>query len=143
MKPIIFAVLTAVFWSAGSFFEKRGLHLAGLSPLMGITIRTGIAIIVLGAVSSPQWHTLSNAGPKPLLYLILGGGVLGGLLGMLCFYTAIGGGQLSRVMPLAFGLTPLFGFLVGVVFLQEPADFHKILGVMLICLGVVFVLAGK
>ena len=139
MKPVLFAALTALCWSAGSFFEKKGLGLAGLPPIMGITIRTAVAILVLGAVSYPHWHTLSNIGTKPLLYLVLGGGVLAGSLGMLFFYTAIGSGQLSRVIPVAFGLTPLIGFIIGVVFLKEPVSFMKVMGVVFVCLGVFFV----
>ncbi len=139
MKPVLFAALTALCWSAGSFFEKRGLGMAGLPPVMGITIRTAVAVIVLGAVSYPHWHTLSGMGTGPLLYLVLGGGVLAGSLGMLFFYTAIGSGQLSRVIPVAFGLTPLIGFVIGAVFLKEPVSFIKITGAVLVCLGVFFV----
>ncbi len=136
MKPAFFAVFTALCWSVGAFFEKRGLGIAGLPPIMGITIRTGIAIIILGIFSYPHWHTLSGIGTRPLLYLVLGGGVLAGSLGMLFFYTAIGTGKLSLVMPIAFGLTPLLGFLMGVIFLKEPPHLHKIIGVLLVSFGV-------
>ncbi|MCX5784523.1 MAG: hypothetical protein NTX59_02435 [Elusimicrobia bacterium] len=95
MKPVFFAVFTAVCWSVGGFFEKKGLHLGGLSPVIGITIRTGTALLVLGIASYPGWKTLSGAGITPLLYLILGGGVVAGSLGMLSFYTAIGTGELG------------------------------------------------
>ncbi len=139
MKPAYFAMLTAVCWSLGSFFEKRGLNLGGISPIMGITIRTAVAIVVLGAFSYSQWHTLAGIDRRALLYLVLGGGVLAGSLGMLFFYTAIGTGKLSLVMPIAFGLTPLVGFILGVVFLNEPAYFHKIVGVLLVCIGVIFI----
>ncbi len=139
MKPAFYAFMTAVCWSVGAFFEKRGLGLAGLPPIMGITIRTGVAIIVLGAVSYPHWDKLAGMGTRPMLYLILGGGVLAGSLGMLFFYTAIGTGKLSLVMPIAFGLTPLLGFLMGVVFLKEPPHLHKIIGVVLVSVGVFLV----
>ncbi len=139
MKPVLFAALTAICWSAGSFFEKKGLGLAGLPPIMGITIRTAVAIVVLGALSYPHWSTLSSIQIKPLLYLVLGGGVLAGSLGMFFFYTAIGSGQLSRVMPVAFGLTPLIGFLIGVLAMKEPVDGAKALGAALVCIGVVLI----
>ncbi len=103
---------------------------------MGITIRPAVAIVVLGAISYPHWDKLSGIGKLPLLYLILGGGVLAGSFGMLFFYTAIGTGNLSLVLPIAFGLTPLIGFLLGVVFLKEPVHPHKIFGVLIVCLGV-------
>lgn len=62
MKPVFFAVLTAVCWSVGGFFEKKGLRLGDLSPVMGITIRTATAMLALGVVSFPGWSTLSGIG---------------------------------------------------------------------------------
>jgi len=86
MKAQIFALLTAIAWGVGGYFEKKGLHLGNLSPQMGITIRTFIALIILGIVSYPQWKTIPQAGPRALLYLIIGGGVVAGAAGMLCFF---------------------------------------------------------
>jgi transporter family protein len=143
MKPVFFAILTAVCWSVGGFFEKKGLRLGNLSPVMGITVRTAAAILVLGAVSFPSWGTLSGIGLAPLLYLVLGGGVLAGSLGMLFFYTGIAGGELSRVIPVAFGLTPLLGFLLGVIFMKEHASAYKLLGVIFTSIGVAFIACGR
>jgi len=70
MKPQLFALLTAIAWGVGGYFEKKGLHLGNLSPQMGITIRTGIALIILAWVSFPQWKNLPQAGSKALLYKI-------------------------------------------------------------------------
>ena len=58
MKPQLLALLTAAAWGIGGYFEKKGLHLGGLSPQMGITIRTAVALVILGAISFPQWKTL-------------------------------------------------------------------------------------
>lgn len=143
MKPVLFAVLTAVCWSIGGFFEKKGLRLGNLSPVMGITVRTATALLVLTVASFPHWRTLAAAGTAPLLYLVLGGGVLAGSLGMLFFYTGIATGELSRVIPVAFGLTPLLGFLLGVVVMKEPATASKLLGVVFTSIGVLFIAGGK
>jgi len=143
MKPVFYAVLTAVCWSVGGYFEKKGLRLGNLSPVMGITVRTAAALLVLGLASSPHWKSLSGIGPAPLLYLVLGGGVLAGSLGMLFFYTGIATGELSRVIPVAFGLTPLLGFLLGVIFMKEPATTTKLLGVVLTSLGVICLAGGR
>ncbi|HBB67881.1 MAG: hypothetical protein A2X28_11015 [Elusimicrobia bacterium GWA2_56_46] len=143
MKPVFFAALAAVCWSVGGFFEKKGLRLGGLSPLTGITVRTAAALLVLGLAGYPGLKTLGGAGITPLLYLILGGGVLAGSLGMLSFYTAIGTGELGRVMSVAFGLTPLLGFALGAVFMKEPATLQKLLGVIFTSLGVIFITTGR
>lgn len=139
MHPAILALFTALCWSIGGFFEKQGLKLGGLSPVMGITVRTTVALMVLSVASFRYWPTLQSAGTRPLLYLILGGGVLAGSVGMLCFYAAIHAGQLGQVMPVAFGLTPLVGFLLGVMFLGEPLLATRITGVLLTCAGVVLI----
>ncbi len=141
MKPQLLAVLTAMAWGIGGYFEKKGLHLGQLSPQMGITIRTAIAFLILGAVSAPQWKTLSQAGPKSLLYMIVGGGVMAGSIGMLCFYAAIKGAPLTRVMPIAF-TSPLFGALMSTLFGGEPLTVKTVTGMLLTVGGIVLLTAG-
>lgn len=119
MKPEVFALLTAICWGVGGFFEKQGLKLGHLSPTLGITIRTAVAFAILAAASFSQWKTLPQAGPKALLYMVIGGGVVAGAIGMLCFYTALKGAPLTRVMPIAF-TSPLFGALMGLMMGTEP-----------------------
>ena len=136
MKPEIYALLTAAAWGIGGYFEKKGLHLGNLSPQMGITLRTATALIILGVVSFPQWKLVPQAGSKALLYMIIGGGVVAGAAGMLCFYTALKGAPLTRVMPIAF-TSPLFGALMGIIFAGEPITWKLITGVMLTVGGIV------
>lgn len=141
MKPQIFALLTAIAWGVGGYFEKKGLHMGNLSPTMGITIRTAVAVVILGAASFPQWKTLTQAGPKALLYMVIGGGVVAGAAGMLCFYTAIKGAPLTKVMPIAF-TSPLFGALMGIVLGGEPLTVKTIAGLLLTVGGIVVLTIG-
>jgi transporter family protein len=134
--PQIFALLTAMAWGIGGYFEKKGLHLGGLSPQMGITIRTGVALIILGIVSFPQWKTLGQAGSKSLTMMIIGGGVVAGAVGMLCFYTALKGAPLNRVMPIAF-TSPLFGALMGVILGGDPLTLKTGIGMLLTIAGII------
>lgn len=136
MKPQIFALLTAICWGVGGYFEKKGLHLGNLSPQMGITIRTLTALIILGIVSFPQWKLVTQAGSKALLYMIIGGGVVAGAVGMLCFYTALKGAPLGKVMPIAF-TSPLFGALMGVILGSEPLTLKTIIGTLLTVGGII------
>ena len=138
MKPELFALLTAICWGVGGYFEKKGLHMGNLSPQMGITLRTVTALLILAVVSYPQWKTVPQAGPRALLYMVLGGGVVAGAVGMLCFYTALKGAPLTRVMPIAF-TSPLFGALMGVIFAGEPLTL-KTVGGMLLTLGGIILL---
>ena len=141
MKPQLFALLTAIAWGVGGYFEKKGLHLGNLSPQMGITIRTGVALIVLAIVSFPQWRSLSTAGSRALLYMIIGGGVVAGSVGMLAYYTAIKGAPLGQVMPIAF-TSPLFGALMGIIFAGEPLTFKTVAGIALTIGGIVLLTVG-
>ena len=135
MKPQLFALLTAIAWGVGGYFEKKGLHLGNLSPQVGITIRTAVALIILGVVSYPQWKTIPQAGSKALLYMIIGGGVVAGAVGMLSFYVAIKGAPLSQVMPIAF-TSPLFGALMGLIFAGEPLTARTVIGMLLTVGGI-------
>ena len=141
MKPQLFALLTAIAWGVGGYFEKKGLHLGNLSPQMGITIRTFVALILLGIVSYPHWKTVPQAGGKAMLYMIIGGGVVAGAAGMAFFYAAIKGAPLSRVMPIAF-TSPFFGALMGMIFGGEPITFKNILGMLMTIGGIILLTIG-
>jgi len=136
MKPQLLALITAMAWGIGGYFEKKGLHLGNLSPQMGITIRTAVALLILGAVSFSQWKTVTQAGTKALLMMVIGGGVVAGSIGMLCYYAAIKGASLTQVMPIAF-TSPFFGALMGVLLGGEPLTVKTIIGMLLTIGGIV------
>jgi transporter family protein len=108
---------------------------------MGITIRTAIALIILGLVSHPYWKTVPQAGFKALFYMVIGGGIVAGSVGMLLFYMAIKGAPLSRIMPIAF-TSPLFGALMGFIFSGEPVTFKTILGIFMTVGGIILLIIG-
>jgi bacterial/archaeal transporter family protein len=141
MKPQLLALVTAMAWGIGGYFEKKGMHLGNLSPQMGITIRTGVALVIFGIASFPQWKTLPQAGSKSLLMMIIGGGVVAGAIGMLCYYAAIKGAPLNQVMPIAF-TSPLFGALMGITFGGEPLTWKIALGVVLTTGGIILISMG-
>ena len=141
MKPQIFALVTAILWGIGGYFEKQGLHRGHLSPQMGITIRTAIALVILSAVSFPHWKTVAHAGARPLLYMIVGGGIVAGSVGMLCFYTALKGAPLNRVLPIAF-TSPLFGAIMGYLYGGETLSGRGVLGMAMTVGGIVLLTIG-
>jgi len=141
MKPQLFALLTAAAWGIGGYFEKKGLHLGNLSPQLGITLRTAVALVVLGFVSAPQLKGLGAAGPKALMYIIVGGGVVAGSIGMLCFYTALKGAPLTKVMPIAF-TSPLFGAALAIAIGGEPLTLKTALGMLMTVGGIVLLTVG-
>ena len=136
MKPQLFALLTAAAWGIGGYFEKKGLHLGNLPPQLGITIRTAVALVILGFVSAPHWKMVSQASPRALAYIIVGGGVVAGSIGMLCFYTALKGAPLSKVMPIAF-TSPLFGAALAMTLGGEPLTIKTIAGMVMTIGGII------
>ena len=138
MRAQVFALFTAAAWGIGGYFEKRGLLLGNLPPQVGITIRTAVALIILAAVSAPQWKTILDASPKALIYIIIGGGVLAGAVGMLCFYVALKGGSITQVMPIAF-TSPLFGVLMAALVGGESLQPRQLIGMALTVGGIALV----
>lgn len=136
MNPQILALFTSMAWGIGGYFEKKGLALGNLSPQMGITIRTAVALAILAVVSFPEWEKLPKAGPQALITMVIGGGVVAGALGMLCFYAAIKGAPLTRVMPIAF-TSPLWGALLGILLGGEPLTWKVVAGTVLTIGGIV------
>ncbi|BCY19175.1 hypothetical protein hrd7_30240 [Leptolinea sp. HRD-7] len=141
MKPQLFALLTALAWGVGGYFEKKGLYMGNLSPQVGITIRTAVALVILGIVSYPEWNQIPSAGSKALIYLVIGGGIVAGSAGMLCYYLAIKGASLGKVMPIAF-TSPLFGVLMGLWLGGEPFSLKIMLGMVLTVAGIIFLTIG-
>jgi len=138
MRFQLFALLTAAAWGIGGYLEKKGLMLGDLPPHVGITIRTAVALVILALASAPQWRSLLDAGPKALLHVVLGGGVLAGAVGMLCFYVALKGGSLGQVMPIAF-TSPLFGVLMAVIIGGTPLQPRQLIGMVLTVGGITLV----
>lgn len=141
MKPQLLALLTAIAWGVGGYFEKKGLHMGNLSPQVGITIRTAVALVVLGVVSFQEWKQIPAAGTKAVLYMVIGGGVVAGSIGMLCYYLAIKGAPLGKVMPIAF-TSPLFGVLMGLILGGEPFSWKTAIGILLTIGGIIILTIG-
>jgi transporter family protein len=135
MSAEFWAILTGFCWAFGSFFEKKGVFLGQLSPVMGAALRTSISVIVLGVLSYPHWHQLKTAGTRSILMVVIAGGVFSGALGILFLYQALSSGKLSVVMPLAFCLSPVIGALLGVVFMKEKLTAFQYLGVAMTVAG--------
>jgi len=136
VKPQLLALLTAAAWGIGGYFEKKGLHAGNLPPQVGITVRTAVALLVLTMVSWPQLRTLTTAGSKALIPLVVGGGLVAGSLGMLCFYAALKGAPLNKVMPIAF-TSPLFGVLAAMLLGGEAITLKTALGMLMTVGGIV------
>lgn len=138
MHPILLALITAAAWGVGGYFEKRGLHAGHLSPAVGATLRTAVALAVLAAVGGPQLRQLAAAPPRALASIAVGGGLVAGGLGILAFYAALKGGSLQQVMPVAF-TSPLFGAAAAILLGGESLTPRTALGMLLTLAGIALI----
>jgi transporter family protein len=141
MKPLLLALATAAAWGVGGYFEKKGLHDGGLEPQVGATLRTLVALLVLALVSGPSLRQLAGASPRALLSIGIGGGVVAGGLGILCFYAALRSAPIQQVMPIAF-TSPLFGALAALALGGESITWRDGCGMALTLAGIA-VLASR
>lgn len=146
------AILTGICWGVGSFFGKRGMKKTDISSFVGITIRTATALvfllivaftvgpILLNAFLFPEivWVVQNNLGQFFLILFFEG--LIAGFFGMLFYYIAIRGGDLSLVMPVAF-TSPFWGTLLALIWGTEGFTSQRIFGMLIIMLGIAFTLA--
>ena len=139
------AVLAGVAWGVGGYFEKAGLRVLGMPPIAGITVRTLVACVLLGALSIPAWRHVAHAGDRHgWLMLIVGGGIVAGTLGMWCFYGALHAStNLGVTLAVAFACSPLAGTAVGLLRGDQPLDLRTALGMAAIVIGIIVVQLGR
>jgi transporter family protein len=137
-SSIIYAILAGAAWGVGGYFEKWGLRLLGMPPIAGITLRTLIALIVLGLLSIPAWKSINAPSNIPAwLMIVIGGGIVAGSLGMWSFYSALStSGNLGVTLAIAFAFSPIAGTLVGLVRGDQHFNLPVGLGLAAIVLGI-------
>lgn len=140
MRPyIFFAILAGIAWGVGGYFEKSGLRELGLPPIAGITLRTAIALVILGLLSIPAWKSIGNpTNTQAWLMIAIGGGIVAGSLGMWSFYTSLAESEnLGVTLAIAFAFSPIAGTVMGLLRGNQPMDGKSGLGLVLIVAGIV------
>jgi transporter family protein len=140
MRPyILYAVLAGVAWGVGGYFEKIGLQAMRLPPIVGITVRTLVALVILGLVSIPEWRTVSaSAQARPWVMIAVGGGLVAGSLGMWSFYSALARSEnLGITLATAFAFAPLAGTILGLARGDQHIDLKIGVGLTAVILGIV------
>jgi uncharacterized membrane protein len=142
---LLFAIFAGIAWGVGGYFEKAGLRELGLPPIAGITLRTLVALIVLGFVSIPAWRAVSFDSNIPAwLMIVIGGGVIAGSLGMWSFYSALSTSEnLGITLAVAFAFSPIAGTVVGLLRGDQPMDLRLALGLIAIVGGIVLVQTAR
>ncbi|MFW9924905.1 MAG: DMT family transporter [Candidatus Thorarchaeota archaeon] len=144
------ALLTGICWGIGSFYGKRGMKKTEISPIVGITVRSGTSLIVLVIavfslgpillnsyfIKEMGWIFTNELGQ--FFLIIIFEGVLAGFAGMLFYYTAIKKGELSLVMPLAFS-SPFWGTALALIFGTEIFTPYRLAGMLFIIYGIMLI----
>jgi uncharacterized membrane protein len=142
MKQYIFyAILAGIFWGVGGYFEKAGMRERGMPPIAGITVRTLVALIILGLISISSWSLIQNpSNTKAWLMMIIGGGIIAGSLGMWSFYTALVKSEnLGVTLAIAFAMSPVAGTILGLLKGTQEMNWKISVGILLIVFGIVLV----
>ena len=137
MKAAALALFVASIWGITPIFEK--LSLLRASPLTVITLRfmfTTTCIIVV-SLATGRYREISSVDGKTLLWIVLAG-FLGGIVGLFIYFVALKQDLTSRIIPIA-ATFPLFTALYAFIFLHETLSIHRIIGIVLIVLGLIFV----
>lgn len=138
---IFFAILAGIFWGVGGYFEKSGLKEMGIPPIAGITLRTLVALIILGLISIPSWSLIQNpANYKAWLMIIIGGGIIAGSLGMWSFYSALAKSEnLGVTLAIAFAMSPIAGTVLGLIKGTQEINSKILIGIVLIVIGIILI----
>ncbi|MBI2094618.1 MAG: EamA family transporter [Candidatus Omnitrophica bacterium] len=134
MSAFGWAMLAALAWGLAPIVEKAGLRDTG--PIAGLFYRcvgvvAGMLILGLFLVRPQEGRAV---GLRSAL-LLAAGGFLASFLGQICFYHALKGGEVSRMVPISASY-PFIAFMLGVLLFHESLTPFKIGGALLIVAGV-------
>ena len=129
---MIYAILAAVFAALTSILAKVGI--SGVESNLGTAIRTAVVLVLSwGIVFTRKKHTgLRTIDKKELLFICLSGIATGA--SWLCYYYAIGHGDVSVVVPidkLSILVTVAFSYIV----FKEKLSKKAFLGLALMVVG--------
>ncbi len=137
MRVFLFALLTALLWGLAPVFDKLGLGKA--TPMTALSIRTifiAVGLTVFLAISG-GWREFHSVDRQSVIYLALGG-LAAGLVGQLAYYSALRCGGVGTVSPIT-ATYPLVAVILSILFLREPITPGKVVGAILIVLGVLLI----
>lgn len=132
----LYIALTVLFWGIAAILDKTALR--SVNPYPGLVVRsTAVFTILLITTLFFFRSTFSLAMKLPtkvIVYLALSG-VFAGVLGVLTYFFALKQFPASKVVPLC-SIYPLVAALGGMLFLKEEFSILRLVGVIVIIIGV-------
>ena len=139
MKAVLFALLSALVWGTAPLIFKVGLK-GEVPPLVGIFYHNLTA--ALFALASILFVKESLSYTTRDVLIVSFGGFVSGFLGLLLYYKAIKVGEVSVVAPIVAS-SPLWASLLAFLLLGETFSFLKLLGTVLVVLGVILITISR
>ncbi len=136
MSPVTLALAAAFCWGLAPLFGKAGLEKA--DPLTGLAVRTFFAsgAVLLMVLVRGQMGVFGELTARTVTCLALEG-LLASFAGQLIYFSALKVGEASRLTPVA-ACFPVFTFIGAVLVLGEKFTPQKLVGLVLIVGGVMF-----
>ncbi|UCC94754.1 MAG: EamA family transporter [Candidatus Omnitrophota bacterium] len=133
----LFLTLTALCWGIAPILEKYGLK--DTDEFAAVAVRSFAIFFVLLAifVFTGKMQTIFTFPLKKIIIFSLSG-LLAGLLGMWTYFKALKMSPSSKIVPLV-ATYPLITVILSVFLLKEEVSWQRILGTILIILGVLLV----
>lgn len=127
-------IITGLLWGFSPILEKAGL--SRIEPLIAVAIRSFTIAIVLVVVMmvTGRIKDLIAVDVKGLL-LFASSGILAGLLGMWTYFGALKLQPASKIVPIVAAY-PLVTALLSIFILKEGVTLTRILGTILIIMGI-------
>lgn len=132
---LILAVLSAFFAALTSILAKLGID--GVNSNLATAIRTGVVLIMSWGMVflTDAQGGLSAISGKSWLFLILSGLATGA--SWLCYYKAIGLGNVSKVVPID-KMSVVITIVLAALLLKEEITWKSAVGAVLITAGTLF-----
>lgn len=134
MNVVWLAILAAVLWGTAPILDKLGLGRP--TPMAAMSVRSLTVILGLSVymLLSGSWREIGTLDSRSIVFIALGA-VAAGLVGQLFYFHALKLGQATYVVPVV-AIYPLFAAAIALLVLREPLTPGKIVGTLLIVLGV-------
>jgi drug/metabolite transporter (DMT)-like permease len=129
------ALFTALSYGiSGTLWRDGQLHGAHQSTAILLQFITSIAVALAGLGLLGRWTTIVSTAWRDCLAL-LASGVLSGILGIYCMFTALRLMSVARVYAFS-SLTPLVAAISAHFFLREDLNLVMLVGIFLVSFGV-------
>jgi transporter family protein len=136
MNHLWLPLAVASMMGFAAIIEKLSLKEA--NPLAVFTIRSIIMLTLLLVISfvTGQYRDYTTYSTRTYIWILIPALLAVCFLWM--YFTALQGDLVSRVFPIV-ATAPVFTLVFSVLFLGEPFTLKRLLGIILIILGIVFV----